>query len=130
MVTDKIANLINGLKTASHAGKETAVFPYAKMSVAILELLKREDFISDFEVVGEGTRRNISVVLKYKNGEPAISNVKRISKPSRRVYKNIKDIRPVRSGYGLLAVTTPKGVMSGSDARKAKLGGEALFQVW
>jgi small subunit ribosomal protein S8 len=126
MVGDKISNLINGLKTASLANKEVATVPYSKINVAILELLKKENYIADFEVKkkdDEGNKNSIiteiDVELKYENGSPAINDVKRISKFSKRVYKDAKSISPVK-----------RGLMTGSQARKDGVGGESLFQIW
>jgi len=130
MVGDKIANLINGLKTASAVGKATTEVSSSKIGVAILELLKKENYIEDFNQIEGNWKNGIEVSLKYEDGEPAIHDLKRVSKLSCRRYQAAKDIRPVRRGYGMLVITTSKGVMKGEEARKKNLGGEVLFEIW
>ncbi len=130
MVGDSIANLINSLKNASHRGLATASFPYTKMQEAILSVLKKEGFIVDFEKKGKDIKKSLEVTIKYANGVPAINDTKRVSKFSRRVYKDVKSIYPIKNGYGLAVFSTPKGVMSDREAKKANVGGEALFEIW
>ncbi len=131
MVNDRIANLINGLKTASIAKKESITIPSSKLTVSILELLKKEEFIADFSVKGDKIKKEAVITLKYdENGLPAINDVRRVSRTSKRVYRNADSIKSVKSGYGTAVVTTPKGVISGSEARKSKVGGEVLFEIW
>ncbi len=72
----------------------------------------------------------LTIPLSYKNGRPTITGVKRISKLSRRTYMGVRDVRPVRHGHGLLVLSTPKGIMTGAQARAARVGGEALFEIW
>jgi small subunit ribosomal protein S8 len=130
MVNDRISNLINGLKTASIAKKETMTVPSSKLVVSILELLKKQEFITDFSVNGDKVKKDAVITLKYENGLPAINDVKKVSKTSKRIYRGADSIKSVKSGYGLSVVTTPKGVISGSEARKSKVGGEVLFEIW
>ncbi len=130
MVNDRISNLINGLKTASIARKETVIIPATKLIISILELLKKEEFIADFSISGDKVKREAIITLKYENGLPAINDVKKISKTSKRIYRSSDEIRTVKNGYGLSVVTTPKGVISGTEARKSKVGGEVLFEIW
>jgi len=132
MVGDKISNLIIGLKNASTAGKATVTVPFSKISFSILELLKKEGYVSEVTLKEEkkSVKKDIEVEVKYENGEPAIHEVKRVSKFSKRVYKASKDIRPVKSGYGLLILTTPKGIVTDKFAKENNVGGEALFEIW
>lgn len=132
MVEDKISNLINGLKTASAAKKDEAVLPYSKLNVAILDILKKNEYIVDYEIKEEAdsVKKALVAELKYEGSNPAIHDVKRISKFSKRIYKGIKEISPVKRGYGMMVMTTSQGLMTGVDAKKAKVGGEALFQIW
>jgi len=130
MVGDRISNLINDLKTASIAGKESVIVPNSKMSVNILNLLKKENYVADYSIKGNDKVKEIVVNLKYEDGEPAIHDAKRLSKQSSRTYRSASNIRSVRRGYGLLVVTTPKGVISGETARKQNVGGEVLFEIW
>jgi small subunit ribosomal protein S8 len=131
MVGDKVSNLIIGLKNAYGAKHSTFEFPYTKMSQSILEVLRKEGFIKDFEEKGkEAKDKKLEVSLKYEDGAPAISNVERTSKQSRRVYLGYKDIRPVKQGYGVSVISTPEGIMTGKEAKDKKLGGEELFKIW
>ncbi|MCB9805701.1 30S ribosomal protein S8 [Candidatus Nomurabacteria bacterium] len=130
MVGDPIANLINGLKNASIGKKDIFSAPYSKLKENILSVLKKEGFISDFEVKGKDVKKHLDVSLKYEAGVPAIHGVRRVSKFSRRIYKGIKDIFPVKNNYGISVISTPQGVMSDREAKKAKVGGEILFEIW
>ncbi len=127
---DQISNFITQLKNAGSAGHEDATISYSKLKEAIAAVLKKEGFIKDFEIRTEKGRKVLSVTLSSDNRVPRISGVQRISKPSKRVYRKSSELRPVRSGYGALIVSTSAGVMTGKDAKKAKLGGEALFSIW
>lgn len=127
---DPIANMLIMMKNASKAGKETTTFPHSKLKNAILECLKKEGFITDFS---KKTRKGLPVIevtLAYLESKPKINEVSRISKQSKRVYFGMKDIHPIRSGTGILVLSTPKGIMTGRDARKEQVGGEALFKMW
>lgn len=118
------------MKNGSLAGKESVLVPYSKMKNAILECLKKEGYIS---AVAKKVKKNhpvLEVVLTYTDKKPKISEVERISKQSRRIYFGMKDIHSVRNGSGLLVLSTPKGIMSGKQARTEHVGGEALFRVW
>lgn len=131
MVSDSLSNLINGLKNAGKAGKETFSVPHSKMQFAVLNLLKKEGYIEDVKVNGSDIKKTIDISIKYdEEGKPVVTNVKRVSKFSKRIYKGVKDIKGVRYGYGTLVLSTPKGIMSGREAKKAKVGGEALFEIW
>lgn len=130
MVKDPISNLITSLKNASETGKDKVVAPSTKMIISILEVLKKQNFIEDFEIIGEEPKKEVLVTVKYDNGNPAIHGVKRVSKFSQRIYKGFKDINPIKSGYGMLILTTPDGILTDNQAREKKVGGEALFKIW
>jgi small subunit ribosomal protein S8 len=101
------------------------------MTEAILEVLKKEGFIADLEKKGKDIKKHIDVELKYfEDGEPAIHDVRRLSKQSKRVYKGAKEIHPVKNSYGIMVLSTPKGILSDKEARKQSIGGEALFIIW
>lgn len=127
---DTIANFITKLKNAGNAGGETVSVPFSKLKLAICEVLKKEGFIKDFEEKSEKGKPVIAVTLFSENRIPKIQGVKRISKPSKRVYRKAAEIRAVKNGYGALILSTSNGVMTGRDAKKSKLGGEALFTIW
>lgn len=130
MVIDPISNLINGLKNASERGLETVSVSHSKMKAAVLEVLKKEGFINDFEKKGKDIKKKLEISLKYENGQPAIKGTKRVSKFSRRIYKGVKELYPVKNGYGVTILSTPKGIISDKEAKKDNVGGEVLFQIW
>ena len=131
MLGDPIGDFIIRLKNASAVGKESVTLPHSKIKMSVAETLSKEGFVGAVEKSGKKVRKTIQVSLLYKdNGSPRILDVKRLSKPSRRVYKGVDEIHPVRYGKGLLVLSTPKGVMSGRDARKEGVGGEALFEIY
>lgn len=130
MVIDPIANLINGLKNASSQNLESVSLPYSKLKFNILTVLKKAGYIEDFEKKGKEVKKKLTITLKYEEGEPKIVHARRISRFSKRVYKGVNDIYPVKNGYGLMVLSTPNGVVSDREARKQKVGGEALFEMW
>lgn len=127
---DPISNMIIMIKNASLAGKETVAFPHSKMKDAILECLKREGYVSEFSKKVKKGLPVLEVKLVYTENRPRVREAERISKYSRRVYLGVKDIYPVRNGSGLLVLSTPKGILSGKEAKKEQVGGEALFKLW
>ena len=127
---DPISNMIIIMKNGSLAGKEAVSFPYSKMKNAVAECLKKSGYISD---ISKKVKKGIPVLevgLIYGEKGPKITEVETISKPSRRVYFGLKQIHTVRNGAGLLVLSTPKGILSGKEARKEQVGGEALFKIW
>ncbi len=129
-MTDPIADMIIRIKNASDSKKESVVFPYSKLKIAILDVLLKEGFIKSFGKKGKKVVKFIEVGLVYADGEPKIKGVDRVSKSSKRIYYHAKDIRPVKSGFGALILSTPKGIMTDKTARTEKVGGEALFKIW
>ena len=100
------------------------------MKDAIIECLKKEGYVSSASKKVKKGVPMLEVILIYTNKKPKITEVERISKQSRRVYFGVKDIRAVKNGLGLLVLSTPKGILSGKEARKEQVGGEALFKLW
>ena len=127
---DPISNMIVQIKNASDSRKESVVFPYSKLKNAILECLKKEGYVSAVAKKVKKDHPVLEVTLVYTDKMPKITEVERISKQSRRIYFGMKDIHSVRNGTGLLVLSTPKGILSGKEARKEQVGGEALFRVW
>ncbi|MDP3763072.1 MAG: 30S ribosomal protein S8 [bacterium] len=127
---DAISNMIIQIKNAGSAGHNHVLVPYSKLKHAIAEVLKKEHFVKDVETKSEKGRKMLAVSLFMENRVPKIKGVERISKSSKRVYKKSSDIRAVKSGYGALILSTSRGIMSGREAKRAKLGGEALFSIW
>ena len=118
------------MKNGSLAGKESVAMPYSKMKHAIAECLKKEGYVSSISKKVKKDQPVLEVGLVYADKKPKITEVERISKQSRRVYFGVKDIHRVRNGAGLLVLSTPKGILSGKDARTGQVGGEALFRIW
>lgn len=127
---DVISNMIIQIKNAGNAGLVEVRIPYSKFKHAVLDVLKKEGFVKKVETGTSKGKKTLEVELFVENRVPRIKGVERISKPSRRVYRSSSEIRPVKNGYGALLVSTSKGVMSGREAKKAGLGGEALFAIW
>jgi small subunit ribosomal protein S8 len=132
---DQIANMMIQIKNAGTMKKESVVLTYSNLKMSILDCLEKAGFVAKVTKKGKKVIKYIEVTLAYGEDAtgktmPKISDVKRISKSSKRVYMQAKEIRPVKNGYGVLVVSTPKGVMTGDDARKQNLGGEILFSVF
>ena len=123
-------DLLTQIKNAQAVKKENVKVAYSKMDERILEILKDNGYIENFQKKGRGAKRVLDIKLKYQNGKGVINGVKFISKPSRRLYTGYKEIKPVKHGYGLLILSTPKGILTDKEAKKMKVGGEMLFEIW
>jgi len=124
-------DLLIQLKNAQSVKKESLKLPYTAMDASVLEILERHRFIKSFERKGRAPKKYFDVVLRYKaDGTGAISGIRFISKPSRRLYLGYRDIRPVRQGFGVGVVSTSSGVMTTAQAKKSLLGGQFLFTIW
>lgn len=118
------------IKNAQAVGKEKVKVPYSGFTFNILEVLSGKKLIGAVSKKGRGVKKIIDIELLYENDKPVISGIKFYSKPSKRSYVSYREIRPVKQGYGLGVISTPKGVMPSLKARKEKLGGEYLFEIW
>lgn len=123
-------NLLTKIKNAQAVKRESVKMPYTNMDFAIAEILVKNKFLDEVSKKGRMPKRVIDIKLKYKDGVGAVQGVKLLSKPSRKLYAGYKDIRPVRQGYGLLVLSTPNGILDGKNARKQKVGGQLLFEIW
>ncbi|MBI2610732.1 30S ribosomal protein S8 [Candidatus Kaiserbacteria bacterium] len=131
MVNDPVADLIVRLQNAAAVHKPSVSVPFSNFKMAVAEALKGAGYVKAVEKRGKKVKRVLDIMLSYDEaGRPAISGVKRISKPGRRVYRGARELYAIRYGHGMLVLSTPKGVMTNADARKHKVGGEALFEVW
>ena len=131
MVSDTIGDFIIRLKNAGAVKKESVSVPFSALKMAIAEKLRDAGFLAAIEKKGKKVRKTLDVVLKYDaEGMHVIHGVKRVSKPGRRVYRSSREIVPVRYGQGALILSTPKGILTGKEARKENVGGEALFEIW
>lgn len=127
---DGISDLIVRIKNASDARKESVSIPHSKIKVAILDVLEREGYIKGIVKKGKKIHKSLEVGLVYDEYGPRVKGVERVSKLSKRIYGGARDLKPVMQGHGVLVITTPKGIMTDSEARKAKVGGELLFKIW
>ena len=130
MVTDPIGDMLAQIRNAGGAKKASFSLPYSKLRFAVATALLKEGYIASVVKKGKKVVRLMEIGLLYSAGKPRVSGTARLSKPSRRVYYGVDDIKQVRQGYGLLMLSTPEGILSGSEAKKKKVGGEALFKIW
>ena len=130
MVTDPISDFLIRLKNANQAGKTEVAMPYSKMKQQLAVLLAQEGYIGETSKRGKKTIKDLVVTLKYVEGKPVINGTQRVSKPSRRMYMGVRDVKPVKRGHGLLVLSTPAGIVTGKEAREKRVGGEVLFQIW
>jgi small subunit ribosomal protein S8 len=129
-VTDPIADFLTRIRNASKARKPRVDIPASNMKRSLAEILKSQNFIKDYSIVEDNKQNVIRVELKYTNGSPAISGLKRISKPGLRIYKNSGDLPRVLNGLGVAVVSTPKGLLTDKDARTQSVGGEIVCYIW
>lgn len=134
MTSDPIADMLTRVRNALMVQKKNVLIPHSKMKESIAQILLDEGYIEGFTVGDETPVRMIDVALKYygprRTRRPVITNLTRISKPGRRVYRNRKSLPRVLSGMGIAIITTPKGVMTAQQARRERVGGEVLCYVW
>ncbi len=126
MYLDTLTIVKNGL----HRKFDKVKVPYSRNDLAVLELLAKHGYVDSVSRKGRGVKRIIEVKLKYSNDTPQISGVKFISKPSRRIYVGYKELKKSRQGYGHFVLSTPNGIRDGYEARREKVGGELLFEIW
>ncbi len=131
MLSDPIADMLTRIRNASMIRRPRVVIPSSKLKVEIARILAEEGFIAGYKVTDEKPQPNLILQLKYTGkGDPVITGLERVSKPGRRIYTSYRKIPWVRSGMGINIVSTPKGVMTGRQARREKVGGEILCNVW
>ncbi len=124
-------DILTQIKNAQAVKKETLKVPFSKMDMVVIELLAKYGYILSANKKGRMPKRVIEIVLKYDDQKRgAIHGVTHVSTPARRMYAGAMELRQVKQGYGLGVVSTPKGIMAYHEARKAKVGGELLFEVW
>ncbi len=130
MVTDPIADFLIQMKNAGAVGKTVISIPFSNLKHAIASKLKDVGYIQSVEKRGKKTHKFIDVTLAYENGVHKIKGVRRISKPGRRLYRTVREIVPVHYGHGMLFLSTPRGIKTDNEARKERVGGEAMFEIW
>lgn len=129
-MTDPIADMLTRIRNACQAQHHKVDIPASKMKMAIAKILKDNNFISNFKFINDNKQGMLRVYLKYYQKEPVIRNIERASKPGRRNYVSYTDIKPVLNGFGIQILSTSKGVITGRDARREKVGGEVICRVW
>ena len=128
--TDQIADLLTRIRNAIMVGKHEISVPTSKLKTQVVEVLAKNGYVASYEVI-EGTPRGTLRVVINEPGETAkISEISKVSKPGRRVYSSANDLPTVKSGRGMIIVSTSKGLMTGKEAKKQRLGGEILVKVW
>jgi len=130
VLTDPVSDFLTRLKNACRAQLEEFTAPHSRLKVDIARILEEEGYIWNYEVVTTGKYPEIKVKVKYADGRPVLTDLKRISRPGRRHYVGSKEIPRVLNGLGVAILSTPKGVMTGTRARRQNLGGELLAYVW
>jgi small subunit ribosomal protein S8 len=130
-VTDSLGDMLTRVRNALVVEQETVDIPASKLKVEVARVLKDEGYIKKYTVLSRGVKKILRIELKYgPNKEQIMTHIKRVSKPGRRVYLARKEIPMILNGYGISILTTPKGVMTGRDARVTGVGGEVICEVW
>lgn len=131
MVTDPIADMLTRIRNAVAVGHERVTMPSSKLKVGIAEILVAEGFIDRYEELIEGPHKELMLVLRYGNRRrPAIEGIKRVSKPGHRIYRGAAELPRVQGGIGVAVISTSQGIMPDREARRRRLGGEILCEVW
>ena len=125
---DPVADALIRIKNGYQVGKQTVLIKYSKLIWKLIELLKKEGYVDGLSQ--SKNSREIEVTLKYASRKPVVTDIKRVSKPSLRVYKGASQLPKVLNGLGIAVISTPKGLMTDKEARKSRLGGEVLALVW
>lgn len=126
MISDPIADMLTRIRNGYLAQKRGVTVPFSGFKEKLAQVLVQEGFLKE----AKKDNRDLVLRLKYSQGRAAVEGVKRISKPGRRVYKKAKDVKTIRSGLGRLVISSPQGLITGQEARKKKLGGEVVCEIW
>ncbi len=127
---DPITNMLNSIKNAQAVSIPQIEVSFSNLKYEIAKILERKGFVEKVTKSGKKTDKTLEIVLKYEDKIPAISGMKRVSKSGQRIYAPAQKIKSVRAGYGISIVSTSKGLMTGSEARKQNLGGEIICEIW
>lgn len=129
-MTDPITDMLNQIRNAQAVGKTEVLVPSSKIKTEIANLLVKEGLLGEVKKAMKGKIKALKIVLKYENGTPVIAGLRRTSRPGQRIYQGFSEIKKVHGGFGISIVSTSKGLMTNKEARKQKLGGEIICQVW
>jgi len=127
---DSISDMLTSIRNALAVGKETVDISFSNFKFEILKILEKKGFINLATKKRKNKKRVIEIILKYKDGNAVISGLKKISKPGQRIYKGWREIKPVKNGYGIAIISTSQGLMTDIEAKKKKLGGEVICEIW
>jgi small subunit ribosomal protein S8 len=127
---DQVSEMLTAIRNAQAVAKPTVVVPFSEFKQEIIKILEAEGFIEKSEKKGKKNKKTLEISLKYKDNLPAVSGIKRISKPGQRIYLGHSQIKPVKDGYGIAIISTSKGLLTNKEAQKQKIGGELICQVW
>lgn len=130
MVSDPVGDFVVHLVNAGAVRKGSVSLPYSKLKAAIADTLVAEGYLKAAAKRGKKVQKTLDVELAYENGMSVIRGVKRVSKPGRRMYVGAEEIHPIKFGQGKLILSTPKGIVTGEQARRERVGGEQLFIIW
>jgi small subunit ribosomal protein S8 len=129
-MTDPIADMLNRIKNAQAVNHPTVEMPFSNFKYEIAKILEKNGFVEKIEKKGRKARKTMEIVLKYRDKAPVISGIRRISKPGQRIYLSSGEIKKVKEGYGMAILSTSKGLMTDREAKKQKMGGEVLCEIW
>ena len=127
---DPIGDLLTRIRNAQSRGLRKTSSPASRLRATVLDVLVNEGYLRGYVEVEQDGKRELEIELKYYEGRPVIKEISRVSKPGRRIYSSVKDLKPVRNGLGIAIVSTPQGVMSDNAARDKNVGGEVLAHVF
>ncbi|MCI5059818.1 MAG: 30S ribosomal protein S8 [Alphaproteobacteria bacterium] len=130
-MSDPLGDMLTRIRNGQAVQKETIACPWSRFRESVCQVLQDEGFIRGYKMQDlEGNKKDLVIELKYVEGAPVIRELKRVSKPGRRVYTKVQDLQPFHNGLGVTVVSTPRGVMTDHSARSANVGGEVLCQVY
>lgn len=129
-MTDPITDMLNQIRNAEAVEKPEVSITHSNLKEEIAQILAKQNFVGEVKKSTKGKVKMLKINLRYSEGVPALEGAKRISKPGQKIYVKATDIKTVRGGFGISIISTPKGLMTNLEAKKAKLGGEVLLEVW
>jgi small subunit ribosomal protein S8 len=127
---DQLSEMLTAIRNAQTVLKPTVIVPFSDFKQEIVKIMEKEGFLEKSEKKGKKNKKTLEISLKYQDKVPAISGLKRVSKPGQRIYINYGQIRPVRNGYGMAIISTSKGLRTNKEAKSQKIGGEVICEVW
>jgi len=127
---DTVSNMLTQIRNAQMVKKETIIVPFSSLKYNIAEILEKAKLVKKIKKSGKKEKKVIEIILKYESNIPVISGLKKISKGGQRVYSKYSEIKRVKGGYGIAIISTSKGLMTDKEARKQKIGGEIICQIW